>query len=102
MLSTNVCCRVGNEGNRTRILAKTIAVSVKLGELYANPYVYDQQTAEARLVWAVETAIREKQRREKEGVKENEGQWMNDDEIGASLESMQYFERGYPCCKSIC
>jgi hypothetical protein len=76
----------GNEGKRTRVLGKTVAISVKLGDLYANYYIQDKETAEERLVWAVETALKEKKRREEEGVKEGEGDWMTDEEFGGALE----------------
>ena len=65
--------RERNTAKRTRVLAKTVAMSLKLGELYSNPYIHDPTTAEERLVWAVETILKEKQRRETQGVKENEG-----------------------------
>lgn len=76
----------GNEGKRTRILGKTVGISVKLGELYANQYVMEKEVAEERLVWAVETVLKEQQRREIEGVKPDEGRWMSPEEIGGSLE----------------
>ncbi|KAH0538951.1 hypothetical protein FGG08_004466 [Glutinoglossum americanum] len=76
----------GNEGKRTRVLGKAISISVKLGDLYANYYVQDKETAEERLVWAVETALKEKKRREEEGIKEGEGDWLTDEEFGGSLE----------------
>lgn len=85
--------RFGGKGElkrqRARILAKTVAVSVKLGDLYGHPAIYDRETAEERLVWAVETVLREKQRRQNEGVKEeDEGPWMSDEETGAALERL--------------
>jgi hypothetical protein len=76
----------GNEGKRTRVLAKTVAVSVKLGELYANEYVAEKEVAEERLVWAVETVLKELKRRENECVKPDEGEWLSPEEIGGSLE----------------
>jgi tetratricopeptide (TPR) repeat protein len=76
----------GNEGKRTKVLGKTVGVSVKLGELYANEYVGEKEVAEERLVWAVETVLKEQQRREKEGAKPEDGQWMSPEEIGGSLE----------------
>lgn len=76
----------GAEAKRTRLLGKTVGINVKLGELYANEYVLDREAAEARLVEAVETVLREKQRRETEGVKPDEGEWLTDEEIGGSLE----------------
>jgi hypothetical protein len=68
-----------------------VGVSVKLGELYANEYVAEKEVAEERLVWAVETVLKELQRREKEGVKHDEGEWMSPEEIGGSLEGQYWF-----------
>ncbi|KAI9712223.1 MAG: hypothetical protein M1812_006958 [Candelaria pacifica] len=78
----------GNEGKRTRILGKTVGLSVKLGELYSGEYIKERDKAEEAFVWAVETVLKEKKRREEEGVKEGEGDWMTDEEIGGSLESL--------------
>ena len=76
----------GNEGKRTRVLGKTVGVSVKLGDLYANEYVLQKDKAEESLVWAVETVVKEQQRREKEGVKPGEGEWMTPEENGGAFE----------------
>ena len=84
----------GNEGKRTRVLGKTIGISVKLGEHYANEHIGDRETAEERLVWAVTALLKEQKRREDEGVKEGEGQWMSNEEIGGSLEGALLFPRG--------
>ena len=73
-----------NRGKRTRVLGKTVSTSVKLGDLYA--ILQEQETAEARLVWAVETVLKEQRRRETEGIKEGEGEWMSNEEIGGALE----------------
>lgn len=78
----------GNEGKRTRVLGKTIAISVKLGELYANQYVDEKDAAEEKLVWAVTALLKEQRRREDEGVKEGEGPWMTNEEIGGTLEAL--------------
>ncbi|KAG4422531.1 hypothetical protein IFR04_004300 [Cadophora malorum] len=80
----------GNEGRRTRILGKTVGVSVKLGELYANEFVLEKESAEERLVWAVETVLKEQRRREKEGVKEGEGDWLSAEEMGGSFEALAH------------
>ena len=86
-----------NVGKRTRVLGKTIGISVKLGEYYANPYVDDPEAAEERLVWAVTALLKEQKRREEEGVKEGEGEWMSNEEIGGALECMGSCVRGYRC-----
>lgn len=72
--------------NRTRILGKTVGISVKLGDLYANQYVLETGHAEEELIWAVETVLREQKRRETEGIKQDEGDWMTPEDIGGSLE----------------
>jgi len=77
-----------NVGKRTRVLAKTIAISVKLGEMYAGQYIMEKELAEEKLVWAVEAALKEVHRREVEGVKPDEGDWMTPEEIGGALEAL--------------
>ena len=76
----------GNEAKRTSVLGKTVGISVKLGELYANEYVAEKEIAGERLIWAVETILKEQKRRADEGVKPDEGEWMSPEEIGGSLE----------------
>ena len=78
-------------GKRTRILKKVVQFSAKLGEMYADPHVWDRDAAEERLVWAVEAGLKEKERRKKDGVKEGEGDWLSDSELGASLECESTF-----------
>jgi hypothetical protein len=75
---------------RTRIMKQLVAMSVKLGDLYSNQYVQDPKAAEERLVWALETSLREKQRRQEPTVLEKEGEWMSDNEMGASMESLAH------------
>ena len=76
----------GNEGKRTRVLAKAIQISVRLGEYYSNVYIDDREAAEERLVWAVTAVLKEQKRRDDEGVKDGEGAWMTNEEIGGALE----------------
>jgi hypothetical protein len=71
---------------RTRLLAKAVSISVKLASLYSDEHVLERESAHERLVWAVETTLRETQRRAREGLKEGEGPWMSPEEIGGSLE----------------
>lgn len=73
-------------GKRTRLLAKTVATNVKIGELCADEHVLRPEESQARLTWAVETALKELKRRHDEGVKEDEGPWMSAAEIGGTLE----------------
>ncbi|KAH9836025.1 Tpr domain-containing protein [Teratosphaeria destructans] len=88
-----------NKVKRTRVLGKVVAITNKLGELYARPEIYDRETAEERLVWAVETTLKEQQRRNNiqeaekmsdEQMSEIYGQWMTASEIGAALESLAH------------
>ncbi|KAI0386625.1 TPR domain-containing protein [Hypomontagnella monticulosa] len=73
---------------RTRILGKSVGISVKLGELYSDEHVLQGDSAGERLVWAVETVLKELQRRQVEGVKEDEGDWMTPEQIGGALEAL--------------
>lgn len=71
---------------RTRLLAKAVGTSTKLGALYSDEHVLEPDNAQARLTWAVETALSESRRRHKEGVKKEEGAWMSPEEIGGAME----------------
>lgn len=71
---------------RTNVLGKAVGASVKLGELYGNRYINDKEMAEENLVWALETVLKEQRRREQEGVKEGEGEWMSPEETGGTFE----------------
>lgn len=73
-------------GRRTRILRKAIGTSIKLGELYADEHVLDSGLAHERLVWSVDTALKEFQRRAVDGLQDGEGEWMSPVEMGAALE----------------
>lgn len=75
-----------HDGDRSRVKKNMVQINVKLAQLYDTKYVNEPENAEKRLVEAVEDALREKQRREKEGLKTGEGPWMTDDEMGATLE----------------
>ncbi|KAI0972292.1 TPR domain-containing protein [Xylaria arbuscula] len=73
---------------RTRVLGKTVGISVKLGELYSDEHVLQGDAAGEHLVWAVETVLKELQRRQVDGVKEGEGDWMTPEQIGGALEAL--------------
>ncbi|KAI0521835.1 TPR domain-containing protein [Xylaria bambusicola] len=73
---------------RTRVLGKSVGISVKLGELYADEHVLQGDAAGEHLIWSVETVLKELQRRQVEGVKEGEGDWMTPEQIGGALEAL--------------
>jgi hypothetical protein len=77
---------------RNKILGKATAISVKLGELYADDHVLQPDKAHRHLVWAVETTLQEIRRRAVDGLKEGEGPWMSREEVGATLEGNNPFE----------
>ncbi|KAK4195091.1 hypothetical protein QBC40DRAFT_25007 [Triangularia verruculosa] len=77
-------------GKRTRLLTKSISIAVKLASLYSDEHVLERETAHEKLVWAVETNLREMARRQEEGLKEGEGKWMSSEEIGGTLESLAH------------
>lgn len=74
------------DGNRSRVKKNLIQINVKLGQIYDVKYVNEPENAEKRLVEAVEDALREKQRRESDGVKAGEGDWLSNEEMGGTLE----------------
>jgi hypothetical protein len=71
---------------RTRVMGKSVGISVKLGALYADDHVLEGDAAGKHLIWAVETVLKELQRRQVEGLKEGEGDWMSPEQIGGALE----------------
>jgi Tfp pilus assembly protein PilF len=80
-----------NKLKRTKVLQKCVGISIKLGELYSNPVIYNRDMAESRLVWAVETVLKERQRRDTHKVNEEiEGSWLSDSEIGAAMEALAH------------
>ncbi|KAF2276763.1 uncharacterized protein EI97DRAFT_432999 [Westerdykella ornata] len=82
------------DGDRSRVLKVIVQLNVKLGELYTSKYMNQPEDAEKRLVDAVEIALKERARREKDGVKEGEGEFLTDEELGGALESLgHHYER---------
>ncbi|KAI2625874.1 TPR domain-containing protein [Hypoxylon sp. NC1633] len=80
-------------GKRTRILEKSVLISVKLGQLYADEHVLQGDSAGEHLIWAVETVLKELQRRQVEPMKKGEGPEMTPEQIGGALEELaHYFE----------
>ena len=81
-------------GRRTHILLWACRVSTRIADLYSSPIMPDEEKVEENLVWAVETSIRESQRRQKEGTKAGEGDWLSPDEQGAEYEQLAHFYEG--------
>jgi hypothetical protein len=75
--------------DRTRILNIIVRISIKLGDLYGGDHVQDSENSEKNLEQAVETLLKEDHRRQVEGVKPDEGNWMGPDEMGATFEGEQ-------------
>ncbi|PHH90431.1 hypothetical protein CDD83_3668 [Cordyceps sp. RAO-2017] len=73
---------------RERLLAKAIGTSVKLGELYSDEHVLDPDKSHAHLLWAVETSLREFQRRKTQGLRPGEQGWLTPEQLGGSMESL--------------
>ncbi|PHH62355.1 hypothetical protein CDD81_7217 [Ophiocordyceps australis] len=79
---------------RERLLAKAIGTSVKLGALYADEHVMEPEKSHLHLVWAVETALKEFQRRHVQGPKPGEEAWLTPQELGGAMESLAHnYER---------
>ncbi|KAJ4371104.1 hypothetical protein N0V83_004320 [Neocucurbitaria cava] len=77
-----------NNGNRSRVKKNLVQILLKLGQLYDTRYVNEPDNGEKRLVEAVESALSEKQRRERDGLKTGEGPWLTNDELGGILEAL--------------
>ncbi|CAG5158506.1 uncharacterized protein ALTATR162_LOCUS5114 [Alternaria atra] len=75
-------------GNRSRVKKNMVQINLKLGQLYDVRYVNEPENGEKRLVEAVESALKEQQRRERDGVKNGEGPWLTNDEMGGVLEAL--------------
>lgn len=73
---------------RQRLLTKTVGISIKLGEVYADEHVLEPDKSQRHLIWAVETALKEFRRRKDDGVKPGEGDWLNPEQMGGALESL--------------
>jgi tetratricopeptide (TPR) repeat protein len=71
---------------RSRLLKTAIAISIKVASLYGCEYIQEWDSAEENLVWAVETELKETQRRNTEGLLEGDGEWMTDEQKGANFE----------------
>jgi tetratricopeptide (TPR) repeat protein len=82
------------ENERLRVLAKMVAMGVKLGELYSSDYLQDDAKAEECLTWAVETSLRESRRREKAGKDKHGTHFFDKEQVAVSLEELgSFFEK---------
>ncbi|UPX15551.1 uncharacterized protein EKO05_0005995 [Ascochyta rabiei] len=77
-----------NDGNRSRVLKNMVQINLKLGQLYDIKYVNEPENGGKRLVEAVEKALAESQRREREGLKNGEGEFLTNEELGGALEAL--------------
>jgi tetratricopeptide (TPR) repeat protein len=68
-----------------RIVGAAVRLGVKLGKLYGDEEVDNAEAAQGAFVMAVETLLKERQRREEEGVQE---EFLENEEIGGSLEEL--------------
>ncbi|GAM85652.1 hypothetical protein ANO11243_036590 [Dothideomycetidae sp. 11243] len=74
---------------RTRLLKRTVQISVKLAELYSNPEMHNDTSALELLMWSVTTVLRETAARNAiNATPETHGEWISNDEFGASLEAL--------------
>jgi tetratricopeptide (TPR) repeat protein len=76
---------------RTRLLAWACKAATRIASLQANAYISDPAALKKNLTWAVNTTMRERQRREREGVKTGEGEWLTLDDQGCQLEQLAHF-----------
>ena len=65
-----------------------VQINLKLGQLYDIKYVNEPENGGKRLVEAVERALGESQRREREGLKNGEGEFLTKEELGGALEAL--------------
>ncbi|KAL6703652.1 hypothetical protein ACN47E_009426 [Coniothyrium glycines] len=77
-----------HNGNRSRVKKNMVQINLKLGELYDTKYVNEPENAEKRLVEAVEDALKERERRIRDGEKTGEGPWLGEEELGGILEGL--------------
>lgn len=75
---------------RNRVLLKSVQISIKLGELNAHDQVLETDKSHEHLMWGVETALKEFQRRAAEGVKDGEGSWVTPEEVGGAMECKSF------------
>lgn len=82
-----------HSARRTRLLLWAVKLSAAVAGFYAHSTIGNEQKVEENLVWAVETGLREHQRRQREGVREGEGGWLTPDELGTQFEELgQHYE----------
>lgn len=81
-----------NGPERTKLLKRGVGIGLKLGDLYQG--LKKPAEAEEALVWAVETILKEQQRRDREKMsEEEEGAWLSNEEVGMALENLAgYYE----------
>ena len=82
----------------SRMMGMAVKLGVKLGKLYSVEDVDNPEAAQEALVKAVETLLKERIRRQEMGIKEEGREWLNEEEVGASLEELghSYLDTNQP------
>ncbi|KAI9715551.1 MAG: hypothetical protein M1828_000803 [Chrysothrix sp. TS-e1954] len=75
-------------GERTRLLNWAVRFGSRIAGIYYERGSTGDQLCEEYRVWCVETTVAELLRRQTEGVKPDEGEFLNADEIGALLAAL--------------
>jgi hypothetical protein len=78
-------------GHRSRILAARVRLAMRLGELYSAGHIGRYDDAEEIMTNAAEIVVMERRRRDEEGVQPGEGDFLPEEEVGASMEGMARF-----------
>lgn len=74
--------------HRTRLLRARIAACCKIGEYAAHELVNDMEMAEEYFISATQLSLAEMDRREREGVGENEGEFITQEAVANTLENL--------------
>lgn len=77
---------------RRRLLTKKIQITNKIAELLASPHVMEHERARQEQETAVTDTLSEIRRREKEGVREYEGEFLDRQQLGANFEALALLE----------
>jgi len=74
------------DGHRSRIMTFHVRAAMKLGELYGAANIARDEEAEQVMADAAAVVMKERLRRQNDEVLEGEGEFLPDEEVGASME----------------